>query len=97
MRSASASKSSSFGAADQHRATLDILVQSRGSAKAGNRLLQKLLRKQGIAARVMITDKLPSYGIAGREIMPTIEHRQHRVLNNRAENSHQLTDEASAS
>jgi len=37
----------------------------------------------------MITDKLASYGAAKREIMPGIEHRQHKGLNNRAENSHQ--------
>jgi len=39
---------------------------------------------------VMITDKLASYGAAKREIMPGVEHRQHKGLNNRAENSHQL-------
>jgi putative transposase len=54
-------------------------------------LLRKLLKKQGITPRVMITDKLASYGAAKREIMPGVEHRQHRGLNNRAENSHQPT------
>ena len=39
----------------------------------------------------MITDKLGSYGAAKRETMPGIEHRQHKGLNNRAENSHQPT------
>jgi putative transposase len=39
----------------------------------------------------MITDKLASYGAAKREIMLGIEHRQHKGLNNRAENSHQPT------
>jgi hypothetical protein len=39
----------------------------------------------------MITDKLASYGAAKREVMPGIEHRQHKRLNNRAENSHQPT------
>jgi putative transposase len=70
---------------------LDILVQSRRNANAAKRRLRKLLKKQGIAPRVMITDKLASYGAAKREIMPGIEHRQHRGLNNRAENSHQPT------
>ena len=70
---------------------LDILVQSRRNAKAAKRLLRKLLKKQGVAPRVMITDKLASYGAAKREIMPSVEHRQHRGLNNRAENSHQPT------
>jgi putative transposase len=53
--------------------------------------MRKLLKKQGITPRVMITDKLASYGAAKREIMPGVEHRQHRGLNNRAENSHQPT------
>jgi len=41
--------------------------------------------------RVIITDKLKSYGAAKREILPGVEHRQHKQLNNRAENSHQPT------
>jgi putative transposase len=40
---------------------------------------------------VIITDKLKSYGAAKREILPGVEHRQHKRLNNRAENSHQPT------
>jgi putative transposase len=40
---------------------------------------------------VLITDKLKSYGAAKRELLPSVEHRQHRYLNNRAENSHQPT------
>ncbi len=55
------------------------------------RLLRKLLKKQCRAPRVMITDKLGSYGAAKKEIMPDVEHRQHKGLNNRAENSHQPT------
>src|ERR1700704_1495079 len=42
-----------------------------------------------VTPRVMITDKLRSYGAAKREIMPGVEHRSHKGLNNRAENSHQ--------
>jgi len=78
-------------AVDQHGAVLDVLVQSRRNARAAKRLLRKLLKKQGVAPRVMITDKLASYGVAKRQIMPGVEHRQHRGLNNRAENSHQPT------
>jgi putative transposase len=78
-------------AVDQHGIVLDILVQSRRNAKAAKRLLRKLLKKQGVVPRVMITDKLASYGAAKREIMPGVEHRQHKGLNNRAENSHQPT------
>jgi len=39
----------------------------------------------------MVTDKLASYGAARREVMPSVEHRKHKGLNNRAENSHQPT------
>jgi putative transposase len=41
--------------------------------------------------RVLITDKLKSYGVAQREPLPDVEHRQSRYLNNRAENSHRPT------
>jgi len=78
-------------AVDQHGVVLDILVQSRRDAKAAKRLLRKLLKKLGAAPRVLSSDKLASYGAAKREIMPGVEYRQHRSLNNRAENSHQPT------
>jgi putative transposase len=39
--------------------------------------------------RVIITDNLASYGAAKKSILPGVEHRQHKGLNNRAENSHQ--------
>ena len=41
--------------------------------------------------RVVVTDQLRSYGAALKEIMPSVEHRQHKGLNNRAELSHQPT------
>lgn len=41
--------------------------------------------------RVIITDKLPSYQVAHRELMGSVEHRRSKYLNNRAENSHQPT------
>jgi putative transposase len=78
-------------AVDQHGVVLDILVQSRRDTKAAKRLLRKLLKKQGAAPRVMITDKLASYAAAKRVVMSSVEHRQHKGLNNRAENSHQPT------
>jgi putative transposase len=70
---------------------LDNLVKSRRNVKAAERLLRKLLKKQGLAPRVMITDKLASYAAAKKVVMPGVEHRQHKGLNNRAENSHQPT------
>jgi putative transposase len=53
--------------------------------------MRKLLKRHCRAPRVMITDKLASYGAAKKEITPGVEHRQHKGLNNRAENSHQPT------
>jgi len=78
-------------AVDQEGFVLDVLVQSRRDKKAAKRLFRKLLSKQGRAPRALITDKLRSYAAAKREIMPGVEHRQHKGLNNRAENSHQPT------
>src|SRR5881227_2944937 len=78
-------------AVDQTGIVLDVLVQSRRDKQAAKRLLRKLLKRQMRPPRVMITDKLANYGAAKREIMPGIEHRQHKGLNNRAENSHQPT------
>jgi transposase-like protein len=74
---------------DQDGFVLDVLVQSRRNARAAKRLMRKLLQKQGCSPRVMITDKLGSYAAAKRQIMPGVEHRRHKGLNNRAENSHQ--------
>src|SRR5437660_10772031 len=78
-------------AVDQDGFVLDILIQSRRDKKAAKRLFRKLLKKQGRAPRVLVTDKLKSYAAAKREIMPGDEHRHHQGLNNRAENSHQPT------
>jgi putative transposase len=76
-------------AVDQSGVVLDVLVQRHRNKQAAKRLLRKLLKKQMRSPRVMITDKLASYAAAKREVMPLVEHRQHKGLNNRAENSHQ--------
>ena len=78
-------------AVDQNGMVLDILLQSRRDTRAAKRLLRKLLKRQCRAPRVMITDQLASYGTAKREAMPSVEHRTHKGLNNRAENAHQPT------
>ncbi len=76
---------------DQDGFVLDVLVQSRRNTKAAKRLMRKLLKGHERSPRVMITDKLRSYGAAKRDIMPGVEQRSHKGLNNRAENSHQPT------
>ncbi len=78
-------------AVDQDGNVLDILVQSRRNKKAAKRFFRKLLKGLRYVPRVIITDKLKSYGAAKAEVMPGVEHRQHKGLNNRAENSHQPT------
>jgi putative transposase len=80
-------------AVDQDGNILDILVQRRRDKRAAVRFLRKLLGGLHYVPRVVITDKLASYAAAKREILPSIEHRQHKRLNNRAENSHQPTRE----
>ncbi|MEW2918434.1 IS6 family transposase [Ruegeria sp. ANG10] len=78
-------------AADQKGFVLDVLVQARRDRKAALRLMRKLLKRRGYPPRVLITDKFRSYPAAKREIMPGVELRSHKGLNNRAENSHQRT------
>jgi putative transposase len=75
-------------AVDQDGYVLDEIVQDRRDTTAAKRLLKRLLRKQDCPPRRMITDKLGSYAAAQRQIMPDVEHRSHKGLNNRAENSH---------
>ena len=78
-------------AVDQDGSELDILLQSRRNKKAAKRFFRKLLKGLQYTPRVIVTDKLRSYGAAKSEIMPGVEHRQHKGINNRAENSHQPT------
>jgi putative transposase len=78
-------------AVDQDGNILDILVQRRRDKTAAKKFFRKLLKGLSYVPRVIITDKLKSYGAAQREMLPSVEHRQHRYLNNRAENSHQPT------
>jgi putative transposase len=76
---------------DADGTVLDILVQDRRDTAAARRFFRKLLKKTRTVPRVIVTDKLRSYGAAHREVMPSVEHRSHKGLNNRAENSHQST------
>jgi transposase-like protein len=68
-------------AVDQHGNVLDILVQSRRNAVAAKRFFRKLLKRQCTSPRVLVTDKLRSYQVAQRAVMPSVEHRQSRYLN----------------
>ena len=78
-------------AVDQDGTVLDILVQSRRNKKAAKKFFRKRLKGLRYVPRVIITDKLKNYGAAKREILAGVEPRQHRYLNNRAEDAHQPT------
>ncbi|UUE28740.1 IS6 family transposase (plasmid) [Rhodococcus qingshengii] len=78
-------------AVDQHGNVFDVLVQSRRNALAARRFFRRLLKGLGYVPRVIVTDKLGSYQVAHREMLSSVEHRQSKYLNNRAENSHQPT------
>ena len=68
---------------------LDLLAQRRRDKAAAVKLMRKLLKKQGSAPDVGVTDKLRSYGAAKPEIGLVAHHEQGLHKNNRAENSHQ--------
>jgi putative transposase len=74
-------------AVDQDGHVLDILIQGRRDKKAAKKFSRKLLKGLTYGPRVIITDQLKSYGAALREILPSVEHRQHLYRNNRAGNS----------
>lgn len=78
-------------AVDQGGNVLDILVQKCRDKAAARRFFRRLMKKTGAVPRVIVTDKLRSFGAAHREVMSSVEHRQSKYLNNRAENSHQPT------
>ena len=78
-------------AVDQNGFVLEVIVQRRRDTQAALRLMKRLLKSAVRPPRVMITDKLRSYGAARAKIGLRVERRQHKGLNNRAENSHQPT------
>jgi transposase-like protein len=69
---------------------LDMLVQSRRDSRAALRLMRKLLKKQGFAPKLLVTDQLHSYASAFRQLGLSCLHQQGLRQNNRAENSHQV-------
>jgi putative transposase len=78
-------------AVDEDGVVLDILVQERRNREAAETFLRRVVEGEPGEPRVIVTDKLASYGPAIRKVLPRAEHREHKGLNNRAENSHQPT------
>lgn len=69
---------------------LDILVQSKRNKRAADKFFRKLFKQFGIP-RVVVANKLGSYGAALKGLAPNIDHRSHKGLNNRSEGSHRPT------
>ena len=78
-------------AVDQEGEVVDVFLQSRRDGAAAKRFFKRLLRRQGEEPRQIVTDKLRSYGIAQRELIPETSHNTAQYANNRAELSHQPT------
>jgi transposase-like protein len=73
---------------DDEGEVLGLLVQRRRDVRAAARLMRKLLKKQGFAPALLVTDKLRSYGAAKTQLRLSVRHEQGLRKNNRAENSH---------
>jgi len=75
-------------AIEQKGEILDVLVQTKRDTRAALKLMSKLLKKGGFAPRTVVTDKLPSYAAAFRDLGLTAWHHPARWKNNRIEGSH---------
>lgn len=78
-------------AVDQDGEVVDVFLQSRRDAKAAKRFFKRMLKKHRGEPREIVTDKLRSYGVAQRELMPETIHNMDKYANNRAELPHQPT------
>ena len=78
-------------AVDQEGEVIDVFTQSRRDGAAAKQFFKRLLRRQGKEPRQIVTDKLRSYGVAQRELIPDTFHNTSQYAKNRAELSHQPT------
>ena len=78
-------------AVDQDGEVIDVFLQARRDGTAAKRFFNRLLRNHGNESRNIVTDKLRSYGVAHRELVPESIHESSQYSNNRAELSHQPT------
>ena len=78
-------------AVDQDGEVIDVFLQKRRDGAAAKRFFKRLLRKHQGEPRKIVTDKLRSYGVAHRELIPDAIHDTSQYANNRAELSHQPT------
>tara|TARA_R110002074_G_scaffold244100_2_gene415850 strand:- start:3708 stop:4193 length:486 start_codon:yes stop_codon:yes gene_type:complete len=75
-------------AIDQEGEVLDFLVQSKRDTRAALKLMRRLLKRQGIAPKTIITDKWKACATAFRKLSLVRQHHQAKWMNNRIEGSH---------
>jgi putative transposase len=78
-------------AVDQDGEVVDVYLQSRRNGATAKRFFKRILKRHGSEPRNIVTDKLKSYGVAHRELIPDTIHNTERYANNRAEQSHEST------
>ena len=78
-------------AVDQDGEVVDVYLQANRDGAAAKRFFRRLLRSHGSEPRKIVTDKLRSYGVAHRELIPETIHSTKQYENNRAEQSHEAT------
>jgi putative transposase len=78
-------------AVDQDGEVVDVYLQAKRDGAAAKRFFKRLLRSHGGEPRKIVTDKLRSYGVAHRELMPDVIHSTEQYENNRAEQSHEAS------
>jgi putative transposase len=78
-------------AVDQDGEVVDVYLQAKRDGAAAKRFFKRLLRSHGSEPRKIVTDKLRSYGVAHRELIPEAIHSNQQYENNRAEQSHEAT------
>jgi putative transposase len=80
-----------MAAVDQDGEVVDVYLQAKRDGVAAKRFLKRLLRRHGGEPRKIVTDKLRSYGVAHRELIPDTIHSTKQYENNRAEQAHEAT------
>ena len=70
---------------------VDVYLQARRDGAVAKRLFKRLLRSHGGDPRKIVTDKLRSYPVAHREVMPDVIHSTEQYENNLVEQSHEST------
>ena len=76
---------------DQDGEVVDVFLQTKRDGASAKRFFRRLIRSHGAEPRKIVTDKLRSYGVAHRELMPDVIHDSTRYANNRVEQSHEST------